>query len=550
MKRFSLTVAFLAAIFSIAGARPRLAVVISYDQMRGDYVERWSKHFSDKGFSLLKNEGAFFANTYFSHAKNITGPGHSVLMTGCNPVKTGITGNDFMDSACYCLRYCVADDSVRVYGVQSETGRSPKLLAVPTIGDVLSDKFPKSKTAAVALKDRAAILMAGAKAKTVLWFEPDAGGFTTSTYYKKPSWLETFNRRYNCKRYAGWQWQSLLPDGALDSVMYEAEFPGGGRTFPHRIPADATDKNFMDAFLDSPKSVELLFEAAKSTVVEEKLGADDQPDVLCIGVSTTDFIGHLYGPDSREIEELFVQCDAVLGSFIEFLDKRIGRENYVVVITADHGVAPIPEVARQYGTMPLDAGRIPTNTPTKAIKQRFDSLYGARISGASWVNFFEPPSIFLNEDALASAGVDLHEGAAEAIIAVRGVKDLAYTATLDELRSDKQPANWPPEYVRLLRNDLYPGRSGDLFVFPKQYWLFGSKMTTHGTFYDYDRFVPMMFFGGEINAQRIERRADPADIAPTLAALFGVSMKNVDGTAATDIIKPAMPLKAGKKRGK
>lgn len=550
-QRFRVVFTLFLSVYAvyIAVARPRLAVVISYDQMRGDYIDRWSKNFGTDGFNLLRNEGAFFASTYYSHAKNITALGHSILLTGCNPAKNGIAGNDFIDDSCNCLRYCVADDTAKVYGINSSVGRSPNLLVAPTLGDILANKYPKSKTAAVALKDRAAILMAGRKARTVLWFEPDIGKFTTSTYYKIPSWLESFNRRYNCTRYAGHQWLATLPDGKQDDIEFESNFPGGGHIFPHKIPEKTTDKNFVKAFLHTPYAVELLFDAAKSTIIEEKLGNDDQPDLLCIGVSTTDFIGHNFGPDSREIEELYVQCDLILSSFIKFLDERIGRENYVLAISSDHGVSPIPELIRQFGTQPIDAGRLPYSAPASAIKQRFDSVFRPLSNGAQWVRLFDPPNIYLNEAAVESTGGDINEGAAEALKAVRTVKELAYTATVAEIVAGKTPEGWPEEFARLTRNDLYPGRSGHLVVFPKQYWLYGDEATSHGTFYDYDRFATMGFLGGDISAKRIENRADPADIAPTLAALLGVLMPNTDGVARTEIIKtPATKNNRKKKK--
>lgn len=545
-------VSFLAGVLCLIGiacaiqARPRLVVVISYDQLRGDFPARWAKNFSDKGFNLLKNEGAVFANTYFGHAKNITGPGHSVLLTGCNPAKTGITGNNFIEDSCNCLRYCAAGEPASEHGAAS-TMRSPALLAVPTLGEILLKKFPKSRTVGVALKDRAAVLMAGKQPRTVLWFEPSAGGFTTSAYYDAPRWLESFNRRHNARKAAGWQWQATLPDGAPDDVEFEGNFPGGRRTFPHRIPNSTADSNFWEAFLCSPKSIELLFEAAKSAVIEEELGADDQPDVLCIGVSTTDFIGHLFGPDSRETEELYPHCDRILGDFIAFLDRRLGREQYVLTVTSDHGVAPIPEVARQYGPVPLDAGRIPSAVPIKAIRQRFDSLYGARASNDPWVRFFEPPTIFLNTNAMAATGINPSEGAAEARNALKTIPGVGYLATTEELAAGATPDGWPPEFARLMRNDIFPGRSGHIVVFPKQYWLFGSKATTHGTFYDYDRFVPMMFLGGEIQQKHLDISADPADIAPTLAALLGVEMPDPDGIARAEIFR-AIPKKKGRKQ--
>ncbi len=537
MNKSFFTAAFILLVFFSSTAKPRLAVVISFDQMRGDYTERWNKNFGNGGFNLLVNNGAYFAQTYFSHANNTTGPGHSILLTGCNPAKTGITGNDFIDSVCNCLRYCAADDTSRIYGVESPIGRSPHLLAVPTLGDALAAEFPKSKTVAVSLKDRAAILMAGRKAKTVLWFDQDVAGFTTSTYYIKPKWLDSFNRRYNCKRFAGWQWQTELPDGASDNVDYEAIFPGGEKLFPHVIPNDKRDKNYISAFLHTPKSIELLFDAAKAAMIEEKLGEDAQPDLLCISVSTTDFIGHLFGPDSREIEELYVHCDRMLAEFIQFLDKRIGRNDYILVVSSDHGVAPFPEIVQQFGKPPIDAGRIAYDAPVKAIKNHFDALYGQRSNGAQWVKYFDPPTIFINEEAMESAGGDLAEGAIEAVKAVKNIPGIAYAATVDDIMSGKTPEGWNDEYTRLTRNDLYPGRSGQVIIYPKQYWLYGSGYTSHGTFYDYDRFVPMIFFGGGIIQQRIEKIADPADIAPTLASILGVSIRNADGIARNEIYK-------------
>lgn len=502
---------------------PRLVVLVSYDQYRGDYPGRFAGIASTRGFNRIANEGTTFQSCYYDHANLMTGPGHAVLLTGCYPHRSGVPANDVCDVASGRCFYCAED---------STHGLAPMLLRVPTIGDLLRAKNPASRVIGIAMKDRAAILMAGHDPSAVLWFDPTVLGFTTSTYYHRPPWLALLNGAVRADVYAGHTWRAGIPDSlrpAADDVEGEGAMRSGRRTFPHRLPGLTDTAAFVDDFIRTPYSVTYLFDAAREILRRERLGQDSVPDLLCIGVSNTDYVGHTFGPDSREVQEMYRACDTTLANLIEELDHRVGREHYVLIVTSDHGVCPIPELVRRLGPpgVAVDAGRFSERAVGAAVDSALTARYG-RPSGR-WIRRIMEPAVVLADAALAERGVDRAEAAEVARSATRSVEGVLYAVTHRELVAGQRPPSVDAADWHRILNSFDADRSGDVVFYPRRYWLIGPTPASHGTPHDYDRFVPLMLLGGGIPASLVTETVSPADIAPTLAKWLDVDLGTVDG---------------------
>ncbi|MEY5131001.1 MAG: hypothetical protein RL734_1068 [Bacteroidota bacterium] len=508
---------------------PKAVIVISYDQMRGDYPENFSRFWGNKGFNRIMKEGAYSPLCHFNHVSNMTCPGHAVLLTGSYPSLTGIVSNDFFDSPSGCICYCTEDKKHPVKGNPS-IGRSPELLKQLTLGDVLQKKHPKSKGLAIALKDRSAILMAGRNPQnTVLWFDWKTQNFTTSTYYTQPSWLEDLNRTLPYTAYAGKVWRTIIPDSISyeDSVTVEGNFPGGNFTFPHEIGVPG-QQHYTEAMLTSPFGISYLFESAKFAIKNNEIGNDEITDIVSIGVSTTDFLGHTFGPDSREIQELYIHADSILGDFLDHLDQTIGKQNYLVVIASDHGVSPIPEYITRFGKVPVDAGRINEITLKETLEKEIGKKCGQK-ENATWIKYIEPPSIFLNDTTVLSSGYETNMIVDTLCTVLSKIDGIAHAVPTSMIQQGLIPPGWTKELLEMYRNDIHPDRTGEIMFMVKPYWLFGSKPASHGTPYDYDTHVPLMFFGGGIPPTQIQGKTDPADIVPTLAHILQVNIQHRHG---------------------
>lgn len=509
-------------------AVPRLIVVISFDQMRGDYPKKWEKLWGEKGFNRLRKEGQSFSNCYYNHATNMTCPGHSVIMTGSYPARTGIVSNDFFDrklgKECYCVQ-----NTIDKNGTKAEDGRSADLLMKGTLGDFLQNYYPNSQVMSIGLKDRAGILMAGHLAKTVLWYDENLNILTTTAPYKFPVWLTSWNKKHSATFYENKVWNTEIPDsiGEIDNIHWEGDFPGGNKVFPHGIPS-AKDKNFTEAFLESPSSMEYLFDAAKVTITNEKLGKDENPDLFHIAVSTTDYCGHVFGPDSRELQELYVHADKMLGEFIDYLDKSFGRKKYVLVVTSDHGVGPIPELLNEQGRVKIEAGRLSKSKIFSAMNEYLAKQFLPIGSKDYLLDRIELPSVFIDESILTKYELKKEIVLDTLIAFTKRIDGIKYVASLDKLMGE-MPQDWDEEVWELVKNDMYFDRTGEMIVYPKPYWIFGNHTATHGTMYNYDRYVPLMFFGGDIKAGESTLKVSPADIAPTLGRKLRVFMPYIDG---------------------
>lgn len=501
--------------------RPKLVVVIVIDQLRPDYLQRFGPYFGKAGFNLFLQRGASFAEARQQQGVTLTCPGHAVVLTGSRPSVNGIVGNEWYDARSGTPEYCAADSTAQLLGAAT-AGRSPRNLIGSTVGDELKlATAGQSKIVAVSGKDRSAIMLGGHLADGAYWLADTL--FVSSTYYMKglPGWVRQFNASGAVSAYSGASWDRLLPAVAYaavgpDEAVGEEDIAGSGRTLPRRLGKSSSGKAFVRGFEASPYQNEVIADFAMRAVAEEGLGLDEIPDLLAVGFSANDLIGHAYGPDSHEVMDVTVRTDRLLERFVGFLDRKVGPQNIVIALTADHGVAPLPERATglnpRAGPARLDPAVIAVAAEA-ALKTKFGSP-----PSPSWVVRLVPPWIYLNVLGLEQRGRSVEEAERVAQAAVERVPgvDLALTAT--ELRQQRGAAVHSAAAL-----SFYPSRSGNIYYDLKPYVVPGSEPagTTHGSRWSYDTRVPLLWFGPGILPGRFHE-ASVADIAPTLAAILGI----------------------------
>lgn len=527
-----------------APAQPNLVVVISLDQFPADYLERFRPHFGPDGFNRLLG-GAQFADCHYRHAVTKTGPGHAVMLSGVHANVHGIVANEWRVRAWPALEEvnCVEDRDSSLVGLparawrspggvlEAKSGRSPRHFLAPTIGDQLKEKYgARAKVFGVADKDRAAILMSGRRADGAYWTEE--GCVVTSTYYRKalPAYLAAFNAEQRPEKFFGRDWTRLLEASVYDSVQgpddADAEFTGVGltRTFPKRIDGGqpALGKDFYEAFDYTPWNNEWVAAFARAVIVNEKLGeADGAPDLLAIGFSQTDKIGHAYGPHSHEVMDSVLRLDRILADLFRFLDEKVGLKNCTFVLTSDHGVAPLPE--RTPGT----GGRLRGWDLDPVVFAALSAKFGTLTGGERWATR-DGLGYHLNPAALAQK--QLSAAAAEETMraALLWMPSIATAYTRTQLVAPA-PLDAIGEAMRL---SYYPPRSPDVMAVLKPFYIDrAAPGTTHGTPYDYDNHVPLLWFGAGVKPGVHPERAGVDDLAPTLGHLLGL---------------PALPQTAGR----
>jgi predicted AlkP superfamily pyrophosphatase or phosphodiesterase len=512
--------------------RPRLVVFVSVDQMRADYLERFRPLFTS-GLKALAERGAVFTNARYRHACTETGPGHSVLLSGRSPRSSGIVGNSWYDRTLGTRVNVVADPTVRVLGGAGRTA-SPAYFNGFTVGDMLKTRSPASKVVGVSLKDRAAILMAGKRADGAYWYETAGGRFVTSSWYmaEVPHWLESWNSRRLPDTYAGRAWERLLPDPAA-YVRYageddvKGEWDGKNTVFPHRFLNAPPSLGFYDDLRRSPFADEMLFDLATAAMGAHDVGTDETTDILAVSFSACDVVGHTFGPDSQEMMDYLLRLDRTLGRLLDEADRRAGKGRVLVVLTADHGVMPLVEVLKAKG---IDARR----ASSEQLSGPVEKALAARFPGATGLITDPDPSEYvLDREAIARQGLKVEdvEGTIREALLSTGLVDAVYTQA--QLMGPR-PAGDP--YFDLHQRAFFAPRSGDLVVRVKNYVYLGGYVggTGHGTPYDYDRHVPIVFMGPGIEPGRRDVETGPEDIAWTLGRLLGLPYPQQD--SVTDLL--------------
>ncbi len=538
MKNRFITLAAV-ALFSVsahaqqkAAPKPKLAIVLVLDQFRQEYLARYAPFFGSGGFKRLQREGANLTNANYGHATTYTGPGHAHIASGSYGHTSGIIGNRWFNRSTNRLESMFFDANAQLIGLEAvpkDDDTSPRNFWGNMIGDQLRlSTGMRSKVIGLSNKDRAAIMLAG-KLGRAYWFHEGAGGLTSSTYYapQLPAWVQNFNARKLPDAAFNKAWTKALPETAYylsrpDDFAAETDFKGLGKTFPH-ILKDASGKptaDFYEAFTATPFATDYQFEAARTAIESESLGADEYTDLLGISITATDIAGHAYGPDSQEIQDMIVRLDGQIAGFLSYLDKRFKRGEVTLVLTADHGACPVPEHMQTLG---IEAGRIKSKTINDAVEAELTKRFGAPNPDSKWVLAVEDPGVFLNRNLITERKLDaaqVQRRAGDALLTVPGIS--AYFT-----REGFLSGQVSGRYAAMYEKTFHAERSGDVLYQTKPFYFngsYGNKDTgsTHGSPYSYDTHVPLIFWGAGVSIGTSAQPVAIADLAPTLCALLGI----------------------------
>lgn len=521
--------------------KPKLILQITVDQLRGDLPTRYYDRLGEGGFKYLWEKGIVFSNAHHEHANTETIVGHTTLATGAQPSVHGMVGNLWLDRKQGQQTYNIEDANYTLLSkgadVDAKTeidptqraarseGRSPSAILVSTFGDELKvNTGGKAKVFGVSVKDRGAVSMAGHAGKA-FWFSKANGEFVTSNYYfdQYPAWVTNWNSKKLAQQYAGKSWD-LLHDkssylfGSSDDREWETDIGGFGRVFPH--PYGKGDGKYYTTLLTlSPAGDEITLDFAKNLLLEEKLGKDKITDYLSVSFSSTDYVGHMFGASSLESEDNILRLDRTLADLFAFIDKQIGLKNTLIVLSADHGG---PETPGYLKSLNIPAGYIKPESWEKhaaiaRLKKKFN-IHGKLLAQ------YTHPYLYLSQSVLNNKEINLQaleEAVVKELVSLPGISTAISSASL-------QRGNVPdtPLY-RAVLNNFYPKRSGDIYVVFEPNWFINDfdglqVASTHGSPWNYDTYVPVVFAGAGLDAENITRKIHTVDIAPTLSAYLGI----------------------------
>lgn len=525
-----------AGVKSQADGHPKLVVGIVIDQMRWDYLYRFGANYGPDGFKRLLNQGFSFDNTLIPYTPTYTAAGHACVYTGSVPAIHGIMGNNWFDRNTGTNVYCTDDSIVKTLGSASVAGKmSPRNMWATTITDELrlSNNF-QSKVIGIALKDRGAILPAGHSANGAYWYDDLTGNMITSTYYMDalPAWVNHFNAKKLPSAYMGKDWTTLLDKSKYvlsteDDKAYENVIPGEtSPVFPHRT--STITKNPLGAFRTTPGANSYTFDFAKAAVDNENLGSGSVTDFLAVSISSTDYIGHTFGPNSIEVEDTYYRLDKDIAAFLQFLDNKLGKGNYLVFLTADHGVAHVPAFLQEHK---IPAGTFDDYGMMREINSELESEFGV----ANILQSIQNYQFYINYKLVAKTKASLAE-VKRSIIRQLMSKPFVVNA----FETEKLFMVSLPETQRnMMINGYNPVRSGDImFTVKPGYFDGGTKGTTHGLWNPYDAHIPNLWFGWHIPHGRSHRETYMTDISPTIAALLSIQMPNGSvGKVLTEVVE-------------
>lgn len=507
--------------------KPKLVVGIVIDQMRQEYFYKFQDRYTEGGFNRLMNEGFMMKNAHYNYIPTFTGPGHASVYTGTTPATHGIISNNWYVKSLGKMIYCAEDSTVNAVGGSEPNGKiSPRNMLSTTISDELRFASNKrSKTVAVAIKDRGASLPGG-HTGDAYWYDSKTGDFMTSTYYydELPQWVKTFNAKKLAEKYLSQKWETLFPlesyiQSIADDNEFEGPFIGMEKTvFPYDLPALREDNDNFGLISTTPFGNSLTLDMAYAAIEGEKLGKGDETDLLAVSFSSPDYIGHRFGPTSVELEDSYLRLDRDLEKFFKFLDQEYGKDGYLIFVTADHAVADIVEYMKSEN---VPAGNFNTRFVLTQLRGYCVINYGE----GNWISSLSNEQVYLNHDLIKEKGLDpekIQRDLAEFLLSTRfeGIKEV-YTAT------DMRRMNYSYGHKHLLQMGYNHKASGDLLLILEPAWLSSSyRGTTHGTGYTYDTHVPVVFMGWGIRSGQSSRYVTVTDIAPTLSMLLNIRLPN------------------------
>jgi predicted AlkP superfamily pyrophosphatase or phosphodiesterase len=501
--------------------RPKLVVGIVVDQMRYDYLYRYYDQYTEGGFKRMLNEGFNCRNNHYSYALTVTAAGHASVYTGSVPAINGIIGNEWFDPIKKQDVYCVEDSTVKTVGSNNPTvGKmSPRNMLTSTVTDQLriATNF-RSKTIGVAIKDRGSILPAGHAANAAYWFDSKTGNWVSSTYYMDdlPQWAKDYNAKKMPSEYLKKGWELLLTadsytQSSPDDVAWEGKLPGAKKpVFPYELAGLAGDA--FGVVTDTPWGNTITKEMAIEAIKGENLGKGKDTDFLAISFSSPDKIGHRVGPNSIEQQDDFLRLDREFADLFSFLDTWVGKGEYTVFLTADHGVMDVPGFAAEHK---IPSGLVDRKLLTVSVTDALNEAFGKD----KYVISTQNNQLYLDHDLLKKKKITLAEATnvvREAALKVPGIADV-----VDLSDMGKAPLN--TYQLELYKNNVNAKRSGDIQVLSQPGWFYGTSTgTSHGTPHNYDTQVPFVMFGWGIKKGETLRRTSVSDIAPTISSLLHI----------------------------
>ena len=533
-----------------AQKRPKLLLMIVLDQFRADYLTRFESRFLPAqgkngevgGFRYLMTKGAYFPQGQYDILQSVTAPGHATVLTGSYPYQAGIPNNDWFDSDLQKKTYCTDDSRFPLVDSKEPTsskGVSPQFLIATTVGDELKNAGFPSRVVSVALKDRAAVLMGGHRADLALWFDADSNQWTTSRFYIPegglPEWVQKLNRDNVPAKGGKLEWKLSNKSNGNSSenslALTDARNAGKmGKDFPHSVKVEGEGVFFM------PTGVDMTISAAEQALVSYNLGKGKATDLLAVSISTHDFVAHSFGPNSREMEEITVHEDQAISRLLNLIRTKVpgGLQETVIALTGDHGGPPSPEWATAHR---IKAGRIDEFELGKALSKHLNEKFGQPNSG-DWLTLVTDFNFFLNHPAIRAKKINLAEVEAKAKSFLAKTPGVAFVVTSTDYAARKLP---PGMHERQILHTNFPGRSDDLIIIHRPYYIPSgpkARTSTHITGYSYDRTVPIILAGPNIQSGIYGTRAEVIDIAPTFSFFTGTIPPSLsEGRVLSEILK-------------
>ena len=505
--------------------QPKLVVGIVVDQMRYDYINRYWDDFSEGGFKQLVAKGYNCTNTHYNFIPTYTGPGHASIYTGATPSSHGIIANSWFNRSSQEYSYCVSDSTMQTVGAKNASGKmSPSKMLNTTFGDELRlFSMNRSKVIGVALKDRSAVLPAGHMANNAFWLDSETGDFVSSSFYGAalPKWAQRFNKKNLCEAYLAQKWTLLLDSNAYDESLgdnsaYEEVFNGeNSPVFPHDLPM-LTNTNGKGLIKSTPFGNSLTKDMAIAAIEGERLGEDEFTDVLAVSFSSTDYVGHQFGADSRETQDTYLRLDRDLAELLSYIEETLGKENVLVFLTADHGAVRTPAYLKD---RKVPAGYFDAEDPIKKLKLFLQNIYGV----GAWVQSYGNAQLFLNRELIFEKHLNLEEvqqKAADFMLRFDGVQKAVTSRSLER-------SEFSTGVVASLQKGCNQKRSGDVLLVLDPAWIeYSHTGTTHGSGYTYDQHVPLIWYGWKVQQGTTNERMAITEIAPTISNLLGISFPN------------------------